>query len=1234
AQNLLLTQNGNNLEISFESHLYKTQFFGAKVILQNFALENLDNLSKSTGATVDLANIVFDGQTSITDSLDVFNANSTQSTIFNKNTVTFLNDLNNNVSGFDNSDDVINGQGGDDIIDGKSGNDLLRGVMGNDTLIGGAGDDTLIDDTGNNSLVGGIGNGNDRLNVEFSTGDNTLNGGAGNDTLSAMASKGNNLLFGGDGNDSLNASYFSEEYSYIASSGNNTLNGGAGDDTLNAESPFGNNLLFGGDGNDSLSTSGYAQYRAYFGFSSSGNNTLNGGAGNDTLRAEFSTGNNLLSGGDGNDSLSISGYLIGYSSGDSYYPSSGNNTLNGGAGDDTLRAEYSTGNNLLSGGDGNDSFYLSPTDTAPSDLVTQTVDGGKGDDLLSVDYRVATKGITTTFNATTNIGSITAGTYQVSYKNIEQLNIRGTAYDDYIVGSNGNDTLSGFSGGNDTVDGSGGNDTVDGGEGDDVLSADYTYATKGITTTFNATTNIGSITAGTNLVSYNNIERLDIRGTAYNDNIVGNDGNDTLSAGNGGNDTINGGKGDDVLSVDYNNASGGFSATFDATTNIGSITVDTNRVTYKNIERFNISGTADDDLIVGKDGNDTLFGGYSGNDTIDGGKGDDVLSGGSFYSDDNDVILGGEGNDILTGAAGNDTLSGGAGNDTFGYNSVEGITDNGTDIITDFGGVGKGLNPSAKVIASLDTLQFKNSRLTAFTAQNLLLTQNGNNLEITFEDANTNNTKVILQNFKLENLHNLPATSSRPAIGNILFDGQTTITDSFDVFDANSTRTSLFKRNAVTFLNDLSNNITGFDNSNDVINGQGGDDIIDGLSGNDLLRGGAGNDILIGGAGNDTLINRAGNDTLDGGTGDDSLNASGSKGDNLLSGSDGNDSLDISGLYRYSRSSSDSRSLGNNTLDGGAGNDSLSASGSKGDNLLSGGDGNDSLDLSGGSGSDFGFFDSRSLGNNTLNGGAGNDTLSARGSTGDNTLNGGVGDDSLDVRNSEGDNLLSGGDGNDSFAVQPSSTAPSSLVTQTVDGGKGDDLLSADYTYATGGITSTFNATTNIGSITTGNNRVSYKFIEGLNIIGTTYDDNIVGSNGNDTLSGGNGGNDTIIGGAGNDILTGGYLGNNTLYGGDGDDILNSFSNNDLYGGSGADTFAFYSYNQGIGSIYDFNATNELIQIQGVTFGGGLLTPIVSASQFTLGTSATTIAQRFIYDNVTGGLFFDQDGSASGFSQV
>ncbi|WP_275944577.1 choice-of-anchor D domain-containing protein [Nostoc edaphicum] len=197
-------------------------------------------------------------------------------------------------------------------------------------------------------------------------------------------------------------------------------------------------------------------------------------------------------------------------------------------------------------------------------------------------------------------------------------------------------------------------------------------------------------------------------------------------------------------------------------------------------------------------------------------------------------------------------INGTAGNDTF-------ITrlNNGNDIITDFGGVGTNSNPSAAVIAKIDTLQFIGAGL---TARNLQLTQNGTNLEVTFEDVA--NTKVTLQNFKLENLENLVALPTRPAIGNILFDGQANFTDNFDVINADSTQTSIFNRNTVTFLNDLNNNIVGFDNSNDVINGQGGNDTIDGKSGDDLLRGGNGNDLLIGGQGNDTLVGGLGADSF------------------------------------------------------------------------------------------------------------------------------------------------------------------------------------------------------------------------------------------------------------------------------------------------------------------------------------------------------------------------------------
>ncbi|MEH1943814.1 MAG: calcium-binding protein [Nostoc sp.] len=764
AQNLLLTQNGNNLEISFANNFdydYSGDY-SPKVILQNFALENLDNLSKSTGATVDLGNILFYGQTTATDSFDVFNANSTQSTIFNKNTVTFLNDLNNNVKGFDNSDDVINGQGGDDKIDGLSGNDILRGGAGNDTLIGAAGNDTLTDSEGNNLLSGG--DGNDALSASGDYGE-----GRGGSISFGNSISGNNTFNGGVGNDTLDANY---------STGNNTLNGGIGDDRLNVVYSTGNNLLSSGAGNDYLSVSGYHddQYGLFRRFYATGDNTLKGGAGDDTLNANNTTGNNTLNGGIGDDDLDVS-----FATGD--------NTLNGGIGGDRFNIKNSKGNNLLFGGDGNDTFSGGTGSSYVSDLgITgkDTIDGGKGDDLLSFDtytdetvnYTIPIERITTTFDTTTNTGVITEGTNIVTYKNIEQLNIIGTKYDDNLVGSNGNDTLSGGYAGNDTIDGGegddllavnysnseggittrfdtttniglitagansityknieqlsisgtayndnlvgsnsndtlstgdGGKDTIDGGAGNDYLGVAYNNTTTGITTTFDSTTNIGLITAGTKSVSYKNIEQLSISGTGYDDNLVGNNGNDTFSITNGGKDTIDGGAGNDLLAVNYYYSKGGITATFDSTTKIGSITAGTDSVTYKNIEQLSISGTGYDDNIVGNDGNDTLNGSNSGNDTLKGGAGDDYLSG-SVRGDN--ILDGGDGNDILVSLAGssNNTLIGGNGDDILRADvSFKTDSSDGNDIL--IGGYGNDTlygDNTINIANPIDTFAFNN----------------------------------------------------------------------------------------------------------------------------------------------------------------------------------------------------------------------------------------------------------------------------------------------------------------------------------------------------------------------------------------------------------------------------------------------------------------------------------------------------------------------------------------------
>ncbi|WP_439346187.1 phytase [Vacuolonema iberomarrocanum] len=179
--------------------------------------------------------------------------------------------------------------------------------------------------------------------------------------------------------------------------------------------------------------------------------------------------------------------------------------------------------------------------------------------------------------------------------------------------------------------------------------------------------------------------------------------------------------------------------------------------------------------------------------------------------------------------------------------------------LSGFGGVGQGAKISQDTIDELDTVQFIGDGLTAETMQ---LTQNGDDLEITFLGDETG-TQLVLQDFALDQLDNLlTATGGTVDRGNILFSDESDFADSFDVFDADSTRTRIWNLNSVTFLNDLDNTVHGFGSSDDVINGLGGNDTLAGRSGNDTLRGGDGDDTLDGGYGDDIYTGGAGADVF------------------------------------------------------------------------------------------------------------------------------------------------------------------------------------------------------------------------------------------------------------------------------------------------------------------------------------------------------------------------------------
>lgn len=146
ARNMLLAQTNEDLVISFEG------IDDTTVILRNFRLEDLDNIGRGPETTSKKGNVIFASEASTTgtefsvefeDVFDVFNADWQREKVLNRNTVTILNELDNQTSGLEGSDDVINALGGNDILDGLSGSDFLRGDAGNDLLMGGIGDDIL-----------------------------------------------------------------------------------------------------------------------------------------------------------------------------------------------------------------------------------------------------------------------------------------------------------------------------------------------------------------------------------------------------------------------------------------------------------------------------------------------------------------------------------------------------------------------------------------------------------------------------------------------------------------------------------------------------------------------------------------------------------------------------------------------------------------------------------------------------------------------------------------------------------------------------------------------------------------------------------------------------------------------------------------------------------------------------------------------------------------------------------
>jgi Ca2+-binding RTX toxin-like protein len=118
-----------------------------------------------------------------------------------------------------------------------------------------------------------------------------------------------------------------------------------------------------------------------------------------------------------------------------------------------------------------------------------------------------------------------------------------------------------------------------------------------------------------------------------------------------------------------------------------------------------------------------------------------------------------------------------------------------------------------------------------------------------------------------------------------------------------------------------------------------------------------------------------------------------------------------------------------------------------------------------------------------------------------------------------------------------------------------------------------------------------------------------------------------------------GSLGADSLNGGKGDDTLATSKGKDtLVGGTGKDNFLYSDQPDSFkyfNTIKDFKAGDDRISLRDqISLRELGHTGSLTETEFKTGLSATDSAQRIIYDNVNGYLFYDPDGNGSAEQKI
>ncbi|MCW5733179.1 MAG: calcium-binding protein [Enhydrobacter sp.] len=365
-------------------------------------------------------------------------------------------------------------------------------------------------------------------------------------------------------------------------------------------------------------------------------------------------------------------------------------------------------------------------------------------------------------------------------------------------------------------------------------------------------------------------------------------------------------------------------------------------------------------------------------------------------------------------------------------------------------------------------------------------------------------------------------------------------------------------------------------------------------------------EVVIGTQGNDTITTTFGTQTLNGGLGDDSFVMLEGRFIDEVNGGSGTDTLDLTNVTTHGA-----------TIDLTAGTWDLTPS-FGGPQTIS------SIEIV--EGTQLGDSVTGSFADEAFSGKKGDDSLFGGGGT--DTIEGGKGDDL--IQGGFNTDFIFGENGGDTIAVLEGE------FIDNVDGGAGADTLDLSAITSRGAVidfgAGTWDLSPSFGGPAT--------IVSVERVTGTAVNDSVTGAAANEVFNGGSGddvlsgaaGLDQLKGGNGNDTLDGGSQAD-TLEGGGGNDRLTGGTGQDnMTGGGGNDTFVLGPLQADRDTIADFSSAADQFEISAALFGGGLVAGVLPAARFVI--NATGLAgdsnDRFIYNNTTGQLFYDSNGSAAG----